>query len=703
MRIRPALPTVLWLLMYLCLILSLLTHRSVDALVLGQYSPAFVIGLAAVAVAAVLLAVLINALARLPEDRFCKALGIFGVLRERWTVRIALIAAAGTFLVLMWLRFPDILRDVPHPYIRFCISITLLAGVYFGLFWRAPDPQVCWHLWLILGVLAAGTGIVLTMTYLTRLPMLDTLDELHNYIVQWTYARLGLLGDAVYRQMIPLPQPIYDSPHILIGLFLRLIGDNFWQARFARFLFSCLALPFIYNSGKILYGRRAGLFAVVIAFFYLAPTSFVRPDFAVGVMLSVGLYAYLKAEQVRHPFFQFQAGRLYFMHAVNARPGFSPLLHFLTGLLIGLGGEGHPLAYRFGVAFGLIYAAHWGQRMWQRRRICLDGRIVALGLGGLTAMLIYLSIHILPGLEQGLHFAQSYAPSARTSGEQVQAAFSIFNRQIEVWIESSPIEAWIALVALLLAFVRMGRGDRLILTILLVSEVLMLATYGYYRAFYQVHFLPLFTLLMGKALADGFDLTTRLSAVRNRASQLVIAGMVLCVSVAAFADTGANELADPPRDEFESIGAQLAATLPPSAIVVANEDYFLKMPSLNFYGISTVATDSWFLVKLQGVPLWEATHPDVFVLTPGLDLYKYVPLTSIYTYMYQHDFKYVRCYTGTGLFEAQVWVRSVPPGWDENDLECKNWSGTEISRPAPARRVRPNIPIAPDEPKQESS
>ncbi len=666
---------------------------------MGQYSAPFLFGTAALAVWAVVVVLAVNVLARLSDERFCKVLGVVGLWRERWIVRVPVILLASGFLVLLWLRFPDILRDVPHPYIRFCLSITLLAMIYLGLFWRAPDPQIRWRGWLIIGVLVGAAGVVLTLIYLTRWPKLDTLDELHNYIVQWTYARLGLLGDAVYRQMIPLPQPIYDSPHILIGLFLRLIGDDFWQARFARFLFSCLALPFIYNSGKILYGRRTGLLAVVIAFFYLAPTSFVRPDFAVGVMLSIGLYAYLKAQQIDHPFLRFSAGRFSFWWKGSAAPGFSPLLHFLTGLLIGLGGEGHPLAYRFGLAFGVIYVAQWVGRMWQRKRLYLDGRVIALGLGGVTAMLIYLSIHILPGIEQGLHFAQSYAPSARTSGEQVKAAFEIINRQIEVWMESSPIEAWIVLVALVLAVIRRQRGDRLILTILIISELLMLATYGYYRAFYQVHFLPLFTLLMGKALADGFDLVSRVRPAGGRVSQLIMAGMVLCVSVATLADTGASQV-DPERDEYESIGTQLVATLPRNLIVVANEDYFLKMQSLKFYGISTIATDSWFLVKLQGVPLWEATKPDVFVITPGLDMAKYVPLSSIYSYMYAHGFEYVRCYTGTGLFEAQVWMRTVPDGWDANDTECKNWSGVTsvipVTPPTTFRPVRRNIPIDPD-------
>src|SRR5689334_21301093 len=140
-----------------------------------------------------------------------------------------------------------------------------------------------------------------------------------------------------------------------MGFVLRFFGDTLWQSRFARMLLACLALPFIYLCGKIMYGKRTGVWAVVLAALLIPPTAYVRPDVFVGVMLSAALYVYWRAQNTRRPW-----------------------MHYLAGLTVGLAGEGHPLAYRFGLAFALIYFVRWVYEMRQTRRVFLDGRLVAL-------------------------------------------------------------------------------------------------------------------------------------------------------------------------------------------------------------------------------------------------------------------------------------------------------------------------------------
>jgi hypothetical protein len=524
----------------------------------------------------------------------------------------------------------------------------LIARIRAGVGQTAP-----FRLWLIVGLLALAGGVALSLAFVDRLPRLDTLDELHNWVVQWTYARTGLLGDWFYRQMIPLPQPIYDSFHIPAALVLRVIGDSFWHARIARFLLTLIALPFIYKSGAMLYGRRTGLFACAIALLIMLPVNYVRPDFGVGIMLAVGLYVYLLAEKHNRP-----------------------ILHFLTGLLIGLGGEGHPLAYRFGLAFGLIYGIRWLREMFRAKRIYIDGRVFALGLGGATAMIIYVSIHLLPGLEQGLHFAKSYSPAGKSAQGQLLDALEIIARQVEVWREYHPAEQWIFVAGVVLAIFRFHRGDRLILFILLVSEVLMLATYGYYRAFYQIHFLPLFALLMGKALADGIDFRPDPRPAEGNAGRLALAATIFAICGVVMLNRGVNA-ADPMRDEFEDIGRQFAATFPPDARVMANEAYFLTYPHPDFYGISTVATPAWFIVELQGYALMKATAPDIIVLSPELDWPKYIPLPSVYQYIGDEGFQLVRCYTGSGRIEASVYVKELPEAWAGSTRACQRWDGND--------------------------
>src|SRR5260221_987754 len=129
--------------------------------------------------------------------------------------------------------------------------------------------------------------------------------------------------------------------------------------------------------------------------------------------------------------------------------------------------------------------------------------------------------------------------------------------------------------------------------------------------------------------------------------------MVFVVGLFTMVQNAGAASIDPMRAEFTAIGRRLKADLPADWIVVGHEDYFLEFRSMNFYGIQTVTTLNWYLVKYQGYELWEVTKPDVFILSTAIDIAKYTDYTSIYHYMDDHGFKLARCYTATGLIEAR--------------------------------------------------
>jgi hypothetical protein len=634
-----------WLLLHVILLRILADRTDLFPVVFGRYSIAYTILLAVIALVGIggTLWAWRNQPASLP--RWLQA------LRTRPPFHVAVIGGGILLLLTTWLTpFQMPTTSLQRELLRGYASAAILTVTYFALFWCGRDALVSWRSWLVVAGVGASAAIFLTVHYLDRFPQLNRIDELHNWVVQWTYANTGLLGDALYRQMIPLPQPIYDSPHYVLGWLLRFIGDTFWQARFARLLMACLALPFIYLAGKRMYGKQTGLLAAVVALILLAPTAYVRPDVFVGVMLSIALYVYLRAQESRRP-----------------------LMHYLTGLCVALAGEGHPLAYRFGIAFALLYGVRWLYQMWQARRLYIDGRLIALGLGGFTGMLIYLAIHILPNMDQGLHFATNYSPISRTAKEQLDAAFFILMLQLEVWIGTSPFELLFVALGVAIAVSEFKHGDRVLLMLLVVSELLMLATYGYYREFYQVHFLPVFSLLAGRALANLSGMMIgHFPAGAGRRSTLVLVSMVLVVSLGSLAQTARSASKDTNRDEFMAIARQLKHDLPRDAIVVGAENYFMEIRSLNYYGIQTITTDQWFKVKYQGYELWKATNPDIFILTNELDTSRYTDLWSIYRYMDDNGFKFVRCYTETGLIRSHVYVRKMPSGW-EVDSTCRRY------------------------------
>jgi Dolichyl-phosphate-mannose-protein mannosyltransferase len=572
---------------------------------------------------------------------------------NRWRAnpwaRLALLISILLVIFMVWIT-PLPFRTYPTQriLIRGGISFALLFYGYVVLYWRAANPVLGLRRWGLLAAVAGGMIMAIQLHYLDRFPQLNQIDEVHNWSVQWTFANTGLLGEAMYRQFVPLPQPIYDTPHYAVGMLLRLFGDDFWQARFARMLLSMLALPFIYLCGKHMYGPRTGLMAVVAALLLLPPTAYVRPDFFVGVMLSIGLYVYLRSQDSK----RFAA-------------------HYLVGLLIALTVEGHPSAYRFGLAAGLLYGARWLGQMVNERRLFIDMRLVALALGGLTSALIYVSIHILPNTEQGLHFFFNNSPAVIEN--RLGAALGILNRQALIWAGTSAFELALLLLGAILAFygaVRGHHGDRLLVAMVVVGQLTLMGTYAFYREFYQVHWLPIYSLLIGRLLAGalpkkiGMGGEVPTTAGRWAMAVVTVAACLLMMYMrAVFA---AN---DPSRQEFTQIAKQIKASLPPALVVVANENYFMELQSLNFYGIQTVTTPNWFLVDLQGYALWEATNPDVFIITPGMDTPKYTDYASIRAYMRDHGFELRRCFYGDKRI-AKAYSRAPIEGW-EVDSRCR--------------------------------
>jgi hypothetical protein len=640
---RLSIPLISWVLFHITFLVILLDREDVNPVVLNRYSVSYAALLALIAAVGLIGVVILWRFRQMQPSHWLIT------LRTSRLVTLAIIALGIWIMFAIWMTpFQMFVTPVQKQLLRSYGTLAVLGFTYAALFWRGRDVCDSWRTWAVVAGVIGAIGLILSVHYLDRYPQLNRIDELHNWVVQWTYANTGLLGDTLYRQMIPIPQPIYDSPHYIFGWLLRYIGDTFWQARFARLLMAVLALPFIYLCGKRMYGKRAGLFAVIVALFLLPPTAYVRPDVFVGVMLSAALYVYLRAQTTRRPW-----------------------MHFLTGLCIALGGEGHPLAYRFGIAVTLIYVVRWAYEMRQTRRFFIDGRLFALGLGGTTGMLIYLSIHILPNLTQGLHFAKNYSPLGDNITDRWEAAKYLLTLQFEVWVETSPLELVFVALGLALAIYELNQGDRLLLTLLLVSEGLMLATYSYYRPFYQVHFLPIFALLGGRLLANLTNWRDSRSPAGWRSS-LVLASMVFITALGILNQNAVSASDDPERAEFTAIARQIKTDLPPNLIVVGNENYFIEMRSLNYYGIQTVTTDRWFLVDYEGYKLWEVTKPDVFIMTDEMDEAKYTDVASIYAYIRDNKFQLARCYTHTGLINARVYMREMPPGWTV-DYTCRRY------------------------------
>src|SRR5450432_2855100 len=243
----------LWLGVHAFLLVIFLDHSDARPRVLfNRYNLPYAGGLALLLLMGILgtLLILRGATNKLPAR-------LVALRRPMFYLAVTLVATL--IIGAVWTTLSLQLTALQRELLRTYLTLAALAVVYLLLFWQAAEVRVPYFMWLLVGGLAAAAAFVVALHYMDRFPRLNTIDELQNYIVDWTVAHTGLLGNTIYRQMIPMPVAFIDGPHYPLGLMLGLIGDGLWQARFARLLLVCLALPFIYLAGKRMYGKRAAL------------------------------------------------------------------------------------------------------------------------------------------------------------------------------------------------------------------------------------------------------------------------------------------------------------------------------------------------------------------------------------------------------------------------------------------------------------
>src|SRR5258706_2578763 len=133
------------------------------------------------------------------------AMGLAGVAflarRPRLPRWLATLRCSGLFHAAIWVGgllvmlgiwttpFQIFLTPLQRELLRDYGTAAVLVAAYLALFWQEREIHVPWPYWVALSAVVIAVALVVTLAYLDRYPQLNTLDELHNWVVQWTYAR----------------------------------------------------------------------------------------------------------------------------------------------------------------------------------------------------------------------------------------------------------------------------------------------------------------------------------------------------------------------------------------------------------------------------------------------------------------------------------------------------------------------------------
>jgi len=461
-------------------------------------------------------------------------------------------------LAIMWIALPPIWE----------LSIAALPRLYFiGLIFigqqlilRAADTEqqtVSLRAVKILVLVMILLALTLVIVFIGRVPHIEVFDEPYELSFSWAIFQTGAFTWPMGPQMMDARQlALYPYIlHPLNGLWMSVAGLGLVQARLFFLVFGWASLLFIYLTARHLYGNYAALAAVAIGAFIPLRHDFIRPDMLIVLTTAAGLYL-----------------------LVTARSNKSNLRHYLAGLVVAFGIEGHPYAIRFALAFAVIYLVEYGQLLRSTRRWHWYTPFWLFVLGGLTHAVFFVIAHmaIVPG---GFNLRAAGEVSTIEVGFSANAQLPFLARILadnllhyRLYFQLHMAEVLIALVAAIGAIRRWQSADKLLLAIWAVALALGAFMLVHVNAYSWIYNMPFMAILGGALIAQ-------LAASMNRERVALVSVASLCLIVTALSsDTILTGTRPSVAEPFIEVGRKIDHLLPADIpTVIGNRVYYLAI------------------------------------------------------------------------------------------------------------------------------
>ncbi|MCZ7542029.1 MAG: hypothetical protein M5R40_00115 [Anaerolineae bacterium] len=430
----------------------------------------------------------------------------------------------------------------------------------------------------------------------------------------------------------PFEMEAYSLTYFGLGAWFTAFGVDIWVGRVYIFALGLASLALVYAAARIAYSRFAAWVAVILGAYALSATNVLRADIGAIFWLAVALLGFVLAVW---------RGR--------------PWLHLVVGYALGLALDGHPNAYRFGLAFALAYALDYGLLLRERRRFFVYWPLVYLAVGGALGFLTYFLIFATV-----THRFLDYAGDP-FFGADLAALPGVLLEQLTSALRLTPLLLGAAVAGIVAALWRrrtLWRPrrkrralDRLLLVALGVSALALASLYGYYRDYYLVQSIPLLALAAANFMRA---VETRLPARAPGALALVVALTCAGLLVAQVRAAGSQSY-----DEALDIADRLRAIVPDDAVFVGPDPLYHRMHD---YGGFTEMNTGVLYAEQAGIEeaqAWEEIAPVAVALVRG---YPIPPPPALLDYIARHDFTRVRCWSTRQLGGVELYMRAVPDG-----------------------------------------
>jgi hypothetical protein len=584
-----------WLWLHLASIAALVWQPSQPTVILGRYSrnAALLVLLLALAIPVVMWAA--RALPRWPSPP----------LRVGW----ALVAIGALFVGVMW-GLPAasaVAYKVARIYLTFVVFTvsawattrdTLRTGLkpaYVRLF--APALTL---LTLILVVSVAG-----------RFPGVLWTDE--GYMVS-TALGFNRTGSPVPLMWQPYDSASFSLSYLGMGLWLRLFGVGHVTARLFTLAIGLAMLGVMWLTVRGAYSRFAAWGAVIAGAFAVIYLNVLRQDMLAALYLSVGLLLYGVATRRQVAW-----------------------LHLLVGFFIGFSIDGHQLAFRLGVGFGLAYAVEYATRLLRDRQ-WINAPFYWLAAGGVAGAGAYFA----------LYGALTTQMDEFAGGSYIVPAFDLGNlsEQLALSLQNIPVLFGLGIMGAVVAIRRNTPLDRLLLIVGGVSLLVPMTLYPVFRWYYLAHTLPILMLFAAGLLASLPDQ----AALRN------IAVLLITAAGAGYLLRGVI-LNSQDYSPAHAVAREMRAVIPAGTTFTGVDPFYVVMPDYPFFEQQVIT----LLAASEGVSAadaWEIVAPDAVALVSD---YPLPTPAGIMAYIDRHDMVRAYCWQVAPLGTVDLYMHDREP------------------------------------------
>jgi hypothetical protein len=599
-----------WVWLHLASLVAVLLQPSTPATILGRYSRTSILAFAGLLVTFPAVIIATRWLVR----------NIERISLRRWQ-HIAVLIGCTLAIFGCWLinTGPTSSYLIMRLYLTF---IVLTLAIWCLRYVTFPAIASRWP--LILGV---GSCFIL-LVISARFPPLLWTDEGYMTSVALGFVRTG-------RPLVLMWQPAqlesFSLTYLGLGIWYQLLGVSLGMGRIFIFVLALISLGFVFAAARRLYSPAAAWFAVILGAFAFLFDNYLRTDIGVAVALSMAFYFFALSRQ-----------------------GNRNWPHLFVGLALGLSLDGHPIAYRFCIAFGMAYLIDYAFLIMERRRFVIYWPVILLIIGGLLGVGAYFGFYAT--------ITKTFLSFARSpyTGLSASAILDVLTAHFNAALRLAPLLLGAAIAGIAIALRRRDTADRLLVITIIVPALIIGLFYGFYRDYYLIHSIVPLALLAAGALRE----------LEKHSSQMVTVGFVAILTIACLGwlTQGLVGSTGQGYNQALTVAERIRAVVSRDVAFVGIDPFYFRM--YDYPSFVERQAGSW-IAKLGNVDertAWEQIRPTVIAIVRGFPA---PPPPALLDYIEDHQLKRVSCWTTEQLGQIDLYVDVSMNPISEIAVQCE--------------------------------